>query len=277
MLVRTLSGPPPARPLPPGTVDAQMHAYQPGFPALPGGPGLPPGALPDAGQYRQVMAWLGIDRVVVTQGNAHQMDNANLLAVLAALGPAARGVAVITADTADAELERLAVAGVVIGVVGTLLWVAAVVAAVVLWRTVAPQVSDTVTQLEQLPAPGDLPSGLPSGPPSGVPTELPPGLPGLGGTEAAGDVTVTSCTGVLGGILTGDLTVTNSSDAASTYLVTLTALDASGQEVGQLGGASESVAPGATAQVQAIGYAEGSTGGAEVDSCRVDSALRSEG
>lgn len=113
MVVRTLSGPPPNRQLPPGTVDAQMHVYQPGFPAQPGGPGLPTGALPDAVQYRQVMAWLGIGRVVITQGNAHQRDNGNLLAALAAMGPAARGMAVITGETPDAELERFAEAGVV--------------------------------------------------------------------------------------------------------------------------------------------------------------------
>lgn len=113
MLARTLSGRPPAHAFPPGAVDTQMHMYLPGFPALPGGPGLPAGALPDADQYRRVMAWLGIDRVIITQGNAHQRDNANLLAGLARMGGCARGVAVIDAATPDAELGRLADAGVV--------------------------------------------------------------------------------------------------------------------------------------------------------------------
>lgn len=112
-LVRRLDGPPPGRPLPPGAVDAQMHMYLPGFPARPGGPGLPLGQLPDAAQYRRVMARLGIDRVVVTQGNAHQRDNGNLLACLVEMGEAARGVAAIGRDTSDAELARLAAAGVV--------------------------------------------------------------------------------------------------------------------------------------------------------------------
>ncbi|MFG1302330.1 amidohydrolase family protein [Xanthobacter sp. V3C-3] len=113
MLVRTLSGRPPQPPLPKGTIDTQMHMYQPGFPALPGGPGLPAGALPDADQYRQVMGWLGIDRVVVTQGNAHQRDNSNLLVCLAEMGAAARGVAVIDGTTTEAELDRLSAAGIV--------------------------------------------------------------------------------------------------------------------------------------------------------------------
>jgi len=113
MLVRPVKGTPPKTPLPRGTVDAQMHMYLPGFPAQPGGPDLPAGALPDAEQYRSVMEWLGIDRVIITQGNAHQCDNSNLLACLSAMGDAARGVAVIDGSTTEAELDRLSAAGVV--------------------------------------------------------------------------------------------------------------------------------------------------------------------
>ena len=113
MLERKLVGEPPATRLPQGAVDTQMHMYLPGYPALPGGPGLPPGALPDPTAYREVMRWLGLDRVIVTQGNAHQRDNANTLACLAEMGEAARGVVVISGETADAELERLAAAGAV--------------------------------------------------------------------------------------------------------------------------------------------------------------------
>lgn len=113
MLERKLSGEPLRTALPPGTVDTQMHMYLPGFPAQPGGPGLPPDPLPDADAYRQVMGWLGIDAVVITQGNAHQHDNGNLLACLAAMGPVARGVGVISPATTDAEIDRLSQAGVV--------------------------------------------------------------------------------------------------------------------------------------------------------------------
>lgn len=113
MVVRTLSGRAPKIALPAGGVDTQMHMYLPGFPALPGGPDLPRGDLPDAEQYRRFMKWLGIDRVIITQGNAHQRNNDNLIACLSEMGDVARGVAVISGDTTDNELDRLADAGVV--------------------------------------------------------------------------------------------------------------------------------------------------------------------
>ncbi|GGA79407.1 D-galactarolactone isomerase [Brucella endophytica] len=113
MLVRTLSGTPPKTILPKGAVDTQMHMYLPGFPALPGGPPLPAGELPGPDQYRQLMRWLGISRVIITQGNAHQRDNSNLIACLKEMGDIARGVASIDGDTPDAELDALAEAGVV--------------------------------------------------------------------------------------------------------------------------------------------------------------------
>ncbi|WP_275785896.1 amidohydrolase family protein [Pararhizobium gei] len=115
MLIRPLSGHPLKTSLPPGAVDAQMHMYLPGFPARPGGPDLPAGTLPDAGQYRQFMSWLGIDRVIITQGNAHQRDNANLLACLAEMGSVARGVAAFGSDITDRELDDYAEAGMVGG------------------------------------------------------------------------------------------------------------------------------------------------------------------
>lgn len=113
MIERSYTGPRPRTVLPRGAIDTQMHMYLPGFPALPGGPGLPPDPLPTPDDYRRTMAWLGIDRVVVTQGNAHQFDNSCLLACIAAMGDVARGVAVITGDTPDAEMQRLSDAGIV--------------------------------------------------------------------------------------------------------------------------------------------------------------------
>ncbi|MGG7564878.1 amidohydrolase family protein [Rhodovulum sp. DZ06] len=98
--------------LPPGAVDAQTHMYLPAFPPPPGAPNAPADPLPTPGAYRAVMDRLGVERVVVTQGNAHGTDNESLLACLAAMGDCARGVAVITPETPDAELERLHGAGV---------------------------------------------------------------------------------------------------------------------------------------------------------------------
>ncbi|MFG6081353.1 amidohydrolase family protein [Paracoccus litorisediminis] len=113
MILRKLTGDAPAVPFPKGAVDSQMHMYLPGYPALPGGPGLPRDPLPDADAYRQLMGWMGIDRVIITQGNAHQRDNGNLVACLAEMGDCARGVAVIDEATSDAEIARLSDAGVV--------------------------------------------------------------------------------------------------------------------------------------------------------------------
>ncbi|MBA4795994.1 MAG: amidohydrolase family protein [Rhizobiales bacterium] len=109
-LIRPVSGAKPKIVLPKGAIDAQMHAYMPGFPALPGGPGLPAGDLPTPEQYRQFMDWIGIERVIVTQGMAHQLDNNNLVACLERFGDIAWGVAMIDATTSEAELDRLSAA-----------------------------------------------------------------------------------------------------------------------------------------------------------------------
>lgn len=111
MIERKLTGRKPVINLPNGTIDTQMHMYLPGFPAQEGGPPLPPG-LPGPDEYRQVMDWLGIDRVVITQGNAHQFDNGNLVAALREMGSVSRGIAVVTAETDDTEMKALHDAGV---------------------------------------------------------------------------------------------------------------------------------------------------------------------
>lgn len=113
MIDRKLSGETPAISLPKGTIDTQSHMYLPGFPALPGGPANPVDPLPTPDMYLQMAEWLGIDRVVITQGNAQQGDNANLIACVSQLGDMARGVAVIDAHTTDDEMRVLSDAGIV--------------------------------------------------------------------------------------------------------------------------------------------------------------------
>ncbi len=56
------------------------------------------------------MNWIGIERVIVTQGMAHQLDNANLVACLEQFGDIAWGIAAVDATTSEAELDRLAAA-----------------------------------------------------------------------------------------------------------------------------------------------------------------------
>lgn len=111
MIERRYTGTKPKTILPKGAIDTQLHMYLPEFPAQPGGPALPD-PLPGPAEYRQVMDWLGIDRLVVTQGNAHQHDNGNICALLDAMGDIARGVAVISADVSDETIAALHAKGV---------------------------------------------------------------------------------------------------------------------------------------------------------------------
>lgn len=113
MIERKLSGDAPLTALPPGSIDTHVHLLRDGYPAVAGGPGLPPAPLPTPDMYRQVMGWLGIDRLVITQANAHQTDNSCLLHCLREMGDIARGVAVITAETSATEIAELRDAGVV--------------------------------------------------------------------------------------------------------------------------------------------------------------------
>lgn len=105
-MMRKLSGKKPAIAVPSGATDTQTHVYMPGFPSAPGGIDLPLGdAGPEA--YSQMMNWLGLERTVITQANAHLFDNSNLCAALEFFGTRARGVAVISAKTTKQELQRL--------------------------------------------------------------------------------------------------------------------------------------------------------------------------
>jgi len=100
---------PDARPLF-GATDTHMHIYEPGFPL---NPAVPSHAEPDAGlaDYRQEMVALGLGRTVIVQPSAYGTDNRCTLAAMAALGVAARGVAILPEDVGDAEVSRLEAAG----------------------------------------------------------------------------------------------------------------------------------------------------------------------
>lgn len=101
---RPLDGPPPRLVAPPGATDCHMHLYLPGFAAQPGGPGI--AELATVEDYRRVQARLGLERVVVTQSNAYQLDNGALLEALGQLGSeAARGVAAVAPGTAETTLR----------------------------------------------------------------------------------------------------------------------------------------------------------------------------
>lgn len=108
MYTRTLTGQPPRLKAPAGTCDTHIHFYDSRYTALPGTPTPPDASVAD---YRQVMQWLGIERVVVVQPNAYGDDNRLTMDAAAALGANARAVVVVKPGVGDAELERLTKAG----------------------------------------------------------------------------------------------------------------------------------------------------------------------
>ena len=109
-LVRNLTGAPPQLKAPSGMCDTHMHFYDRQYPALPNTLNPPDASVAD---YRQVMAWLGIERAVVVQPNAYGDDNRLTMAGVKALGDMARGVVVVKPGIADAELDSLTKAGAV--------------------------------------------------------------------------------------------------------------------------------------------------------------------
>ncbi len=114
MKARKLSGAALRLKLPPGATDTHMHIYDDRFPGREGGPPKPP--LPATlDDYRQLQAWLGLERTVFVQGAAYQFDNACLLDALERVndaGGAARAIAVVCPDVDEATLEDLTRRGV---------------------------------------------------------------------------------------------------------------------------------------------------------------------
>jgi D-galactarolactone isomerase len=87
-----------------------MHVYDPAYPlAATAFAAAPPGLLRD---YLKLRARLGIARSVVVQPTAYGADNSCTLAAIDAMGASARGVAMVTGDESDGELERLSLAGI---------------------------------------------------------------------------------------------------------------------------------------------------------------------
>ncbi len=95
--------------VPKGACDTHMHFYDK---AVPGAPGtfLPGHFVVE--DYRAVQKRLGLERVIVVQPNAYKDDNRVTVDSMKKLGKAAKGVAVVKPDAADAELERLTQAGI---------------------------------------------------------------------------------------------------------------------------------------------------------------------
>jgi predicted TIM-barrel fold metal-dependent hydrolase len=97
-------------PAPTGAVDCHHHIYDHRYPVDVHATLRPDDAT--VADYRKLQARTGTSRNVVVQPSTYGVDNSLLLASLAELGNAARGVAVVNTEVTDAELKRLDAAGV---------------------------------------------------------------------------------------------------------------------------------------------------------------------
>jgi D-galactarolactone isomerase len=99
----------PKHPVPAGTIDCHMHIYDPAHPLAPTALAAPPpGAMSD---YLKLRERLGIARTVVVQPTAYGADNTVTLDAIATMGDSARGIAMLTGEESDGELERLNAGG----------------------------------------------------------------------------------------------------------------------------------------------------------------------
>ncbi|MDO6485677.1 amidohydrolase family protein [Shimia thalassica] len=110
-MFRTLTGRAPVSALPPLATDCHIHLFDSArYSDQPNGPTAPADAL--ISHYEQVQKWLGLERVVIVQGNAYQKDNRCLLEGLDHFGSAARGVVAVSADISDEDLHQMTAKGV---------------------------------------------------------------------------------------------------------------------------------------------------------------------
>ncbi len=97
--------------VPKGACDCHMHLFDTRLPFAAGAPLVHGDASGD--DYRRLQQRLGLTRNVIVQPSSYGRDHRVLLAGLRALGPAARGIAVIAPDVPEEELSALQAAGVV--------------------------------------------------------------------------------------------------------------------------------------------------------------------
>ncbi len=110
-MFRTLSGRSPKIALPAGSVDCHIHIFDgTRYEGQPGGPDLPANAF--VAHYEQVQNWLGVKRVVISQGNAYQFNNGCTLSALAHFGDKARAIVAIKPDIEDSEINAMTRQGV---------------------------------------------------------------------------------------------------------------------------------------------------------------------
>jgi predicted TIM-barrel fold metal-dependent hydrolase len=94
----------PALQVPPNACDAHLHIIDARFPAAPGAVILPHATIED---YRMLQRRIGTTRAVIVQAKVHGTDHSCMLDAIAKLHGKGRGIGVVQAAVADAELRRL--------------------------------------------------------------------------------------------------------------------------------------------------------------------------
>jgi D-galactarolactone isomerase len=100
------SGPKPRHRIPSGACDSHVHVYGPAYPVAPTSP-LPPPTGATATVLKDLHRRLGVERALIVQPSAYGFDNAATLDGIRSYGPGARGIVVVPAGVADADLEAL--------------------------------------------------------------------------------------------------------------------------------------------------------------------------
>ncbi len=95
---------------PPGACDTHMHIYDRRFPKAPTAKIEAPDASVE--DYLKMRSRLGLAHNVIVQPSTYGKDNRCTLEAMAAIGPSARGVAVVDETVTDAELDRLTKLGI---------------------------------------------------------------------------------------------------------------------------------------------------------------------
>jgi D-galactarolactone isomerase len=96
---------PPKLKAPADACDCHMHIYDAKYPTAPTATLKPPDAV--VAEYKLLQRRIGTTRNVVVTPSTYGTDNRITLDAIAQIGPTARGVAVVDASVADAELGRM--------------------------------------------------------------------------------------------------------------------------------------------------------------------------
>ncbi|MDM0111004.1 amidohydrolase family protein [Variovorax sp. J22R133] len=89
--------------------DCHVHIFDDAYPLAPTATFKPPHA--PVADYREVQRQLQFTRVVIVQPTGYAFDNRCTLGAVEQLGPGARAIVVVPADTPDVELARMHAAG----------------------------------------------------------------------------------------------------------------------------------------------------------------------